>query len=244
MTPPAPSSNRHLLTPPFGFDRTGCGHAAIFYLEEDFLTRILCRLIACSLQAGESSVVLATEVHHRALARRLTSCGFDLPALTDAGRYAELNGQEILSDCMPGGKLDLRRLNLLVSGAMVEARAASHSWASRTSADATAESSTQPRTMVFGELVALLWARRDFAGVLAVEDFWDRLTQHFSFSLLCGYSITEFTEPGTVDAYLRICAAHSTVIPPDAFPTPQSEWRIMNATARSYREARSESPQS
>ena len=114
--------------------------------------------------------------------------------------------------------LNLNKLGLLLNGAIAAARQAPNS-------------NTAP-IFVFGELVAVLWAKRDLRNLLALEQLGDKLGN--AVSTVCGYPIWEFTEPRTEEAYLEICAAHSTVIPPDAYPTDETERRILEATARSH----------
>jgi hypothetical protein len=86
-----------------------------------------------------------------------------------------------------------------------------------------------PRAIVFGELVSLLWEKRDCEALLALEKVRENLAQENSFTLFCGYSIKEFSEAGSEDVFLKICAAHTTVIPPDQYPTDESERRILEA---------------
>lgn len=161
---------------------------------------------------------MAAGPHRRALARRLAACGADLPSLRMQGRYAEIDVDEVLSNWMQGPKLDLARLGLLLSGAIALARQQPNS-----------ESAP---ILVFGELVAILWARRELENLRALEQLGDKLGS--TVSTVCGYPIQEFSEPGTEEAYLQICAMHSTVIPPDAYPAEEIERRILEATARSY----------
>ena len=203
---------------PFGFDRQPFDHAALFYLNDEFLVGTLCNLAIFSLQSGGAAVIMATGAHRRAVVRGLARRGADLPSLRLQSRYAEIDVEEVLSTCMEGFKLNLHKLGLLLSGAIAAARQEPNS-------------KTAP-LLVFGELVALLWARRDFENLCALEQLGDQLG--FAVSTVCGYPIREFAEPGTEETYLRICAMHSTVIPPDAYPTGETERRILEATARSY----------
>ncbi len=218
MKPPDPTSDRRAPTYPFGLDYQIWNHAALFYLEEAFLVRILCQFIGASLRAGDGAVIVATDGHAYAIEQTLIRSGIDVVGLKRKGSYVELNADRTLANHNTGGKLDLERLNLLIDETISGANEATGVSASRLT--------------VFGELVALLWARRDFEGVLAVELLWENLAKRFPFSLLCGYPIQEFAGDGT-EEFLRICAEHSIVIPPDAYPTPEAEKKILQATARS-----------
>jgi len=225
MRPSGPSSHSasgSAVPPaPSGFARQPFDHAAFFYLDEEFLLRTLCDMAVPLLQSGGAAVIMATGAHRRALARRLAGCGADLTDLRVQSRYAEMDADEVLSGCMEGPRLNLHKLGLLLSGAIAAARRAPNS-------------KTAP-LFVFGEIVALLWARCDFDNLRALEQLGDKLG--VAVSTVCGYPIQEFAEPGTEEAYLQICAMHSTVIPPDAYPTAETERRILEATDRSYARA-------
>jgi len=164
---------------------------------------------------------MATGARRRALRLRLADCGVEVPVLKTQSRYAEMDVDEVLSRCMDGSKLNLGSLGSLLGGAIAAARQEPNS-------------NTAP-LFVFGEIVAYLWAKRDFVNLHTLEQLGDKLG--LGVSTVCGYPIREFVEPGTEEAYLRICAMHSTVIPPDAYPTDETERRILKATARSYARA-------
>jgi len=226
MTPTGPSFSaaRRSAAPaaPFKFDCYPFDHAAFFYLDEEFFLRTLCAMAVTSLQMGGAAVIMATGAHRRDLARRLAGFGADLRALRIRKRYAELEVDEVLASCMEGSTLHLNKLGSLLGAAIAAARQEPNS-------------KTAP-LFVFGEIVALLWTRRDFKNLRALEQLGDKLGD--AVSTVCGYPIREFVEPGTEKAYLQICAMHSTVIPPDAYPTDETERRILAATARSYARAR------
>jgi len=206
---------------PFGFDRHPFDHAAFFYLDEEFFVRTLSHMAICSLQRGGAAVIMATDARRRALAQRLAEGGVDLPALKIQRRYAEIDADEVLSGCMEGPRLNLHKLGSLLSETIAAIRQDPNS-------------KTAP-LFVFGEIVALLWARRDFENLCALERLGDQLG--VAVSTVCGYPIQEFAEPGTEEAYLQICGMHSTVIPPDAYPTGETERRILEATALFYARA-------
>ena len=209
---------------PFGFDYESSAHAVLFYLDENFLLNVLCEFISASLKAGNGALVIATASHQKALIEKLSQGGMDVGALKSKGSYVAIDANEVLSKFEGDGNPDLAQLNRLMSGAI-----------------AGISKTLQPagkRVTVFGELVALMWERRQFEAVLAVEDFWERLASSLPFTLLCGYPITEFSAPGTEEAFVRICGTHSMLIPPDSYSTPLAERRLLEATARSYSNSR------
>jgi len=68
--------------------------------------------------------------------------------------------------------------------------------------------------------------------VIAVEQVWEKLSQRFSFSLLCGYPITQFENSGREHFFRHVCGIHSTVIPPDAYTSLAKGQKILEALAK------------
>jgi len=207
---------------PYGLGRQPFDHAALFYLDEESLLSTLCDFAVVSFESGGAVVIMATAAHRRALAGKLSDRVADFPSLRTQSRYFEIDVDEVLSSCMEGRKLNLEKLGLRLGEAIAAARQEP-------------KMKTAP-LFVFGEIVALLWARRDLENLHALELLGDGLG--LGVSTVCGYPIREFAERGTEQAYLQICGLHSTVIPPESYPTEETERRILEATARSYARAR------
>ncbi len=205
---------------PFGFDYASSSHAVLFYLEENFLLNLLCDFIAGSLRAGNGVVIIVTTSHQQALIERLSQSGIDVGALMSKGSYVAIDANEIFGKYLVDGNSDLLPLGLLLCNAIEGV--------------CKAVQLTGARAMVFGELVTLLWQRRQLETVLALEGFWEQVSGRLPFALLCVYPITEFVEPGTEEAFVRICATDSILIPPDSYSTPMAERRLLEAMARSY----------
>jgi hypothetical protein len=214
---------RFPIVEPFGCDHRLYPHAVQFYLSENFLLGILCDFVMGALKGGDGVVIIAIPAHHDGVVQRLRDHGIDVSALKLRGSYVEMDAHETLSWLMTEGGPDFKHFNQLIGGAIAGAKDACER--------------AEPRVMVFGELVALLLARRQLEAALAVEQFWEMLANRSSFSLLCGYPVTEIAAAGAEDSFLQICARHSTVSPPEAFASPDSEERILRATARAYADA-------
>jgi hypothetical protein len=207
----------------FGSDHRMYPHAVQFYLKEDFLLNIVCDLVASALKARDGALIVATEAHRNRILQLLKLRGVDVDAFKRNKSYVEMDADETLARFMTNDGPDFALFERILGGAITAAKEAC--------------GAEQPHVMIFGELVDVLWTKRDLAAALAVEQFWGALAHTFSFSLLCAYSISEFAEAGTEDSFLRICAQHSTVSPPEAYATAESEQRILQATARSYTDA-------
>ena len=66
-------------------------------------------------------------------------------------------------------------------------------------------------------MVALLWAEGKPEAAIRLEELWNDLARTYSFSLRCAYPITNFNRDEDGEPFLRICAAHSAVIPDESY---------------------------
>jgi hypothetical protein len=64
---------------------------------------------------------------------------------------------------------------------------------------------------VFGEMVALMWARGYCSVTVRLEHLWTEFCQKESFALFCAYPRTAFTED-PAQSIAHICATHSKVL--------------------------------
>jgi hypothetical protein len=64
---------------------------------------------------------------------------------------------------------------------------------------------------VFGEVVALMWARGYCSVTVRLEHLWTEFCQKESFALFCAYPRMGFTED-PAQSIAHICAAHSKVL--------------------------------
>lgn len=184
-------------------------HVVQFYEQESFLLDGVRRLLGAALCAGESAVVIATREHREALEESLVRSGLDLPAIRERGRYVAVDSAEMLTAIMPAGRLDEQRFARLV-GDMIE------------SARKKAEPG-HPQVAIFGEMVALLWAKEQREAALELEKFWNRLAQNRAFHLHCGYSLGGFQRAEDDAPFLAICSEHSEVIPAESYAISSTE---------------------
>jgi signal transduction histidine kinase len=192
-------------------------HVAQFYAEDEFLVDSTAQFIGAALGAGDAAVVVATQAHRDGFARRLKSRGLDVTAAIAQGRYVSLDAAETLSALMLDGWPDAARFAEIV-GTLI----------ARVSAAAKTEN---PRVAVFGEMVALLWAAGKGEAAIRLEELWNDLGKTQSFSLRCGYPIKEFNRSEHGESFLRICEAHSDVIPGESYASGLSEdKRLRNIT--------------
>jgi len=203
----------------FGSDHRAFDHAVQFYLDESFLLRLLSRMIRSAAPVGGAAIVIATENRLEALARRLFHEDRASNLDSDQHPYVALDASELLAMCRSGGAVDLSRLKASIQNLLSQV--------------AGPHGETQRRLFIYGELVALLCAEGRFDAALELERIWDEFGRTWMFSLLCGYPIRQFDKPGFEKFFIRICATHATVSPPESYPSVACERRIAYAIANS-----------
>jgi PAS domain S-box-containing protein len=179
------------------------GHMVQFYGEDAALIDGVSAYIGEALEEGNAALVLATAEHREALAKRLEARALDMPRAIAEGRYVVLDAAEILSKFILEGWPDPVRYEESVARLVTQVKAAARG--------------NPPRLAVFGEMVALLWAQGKFQTAVRLEQLWNELQQHESFSLRCAYPIRGFDRAEHAEAFLAICSEHSHVIPGESY---------------------------
>jgi PAS domain S-box-containing protein len=179
------------------------GHTVQFYTEDESLIDGLSRLVGTALSTGGSAIVVATQNHREALAQKLQARGLNTLMAAKKGRYHELDAAETLSRITLDGWPDAGRFADLIGGLVAGAAAASENGHSR--------------VVVFGEMVALLWAQRKADAAIRLEQLWNDLAKTHTFSLRCAYPIGSFGHEQDSEPFLKICAEHSGVIPSESY---------------------------
>lgn len=179
------------------------GHLVQLYSDDSFLLEVVSQFVSGALALGDSAVVIATGTHREGLPYRLNARGVDADKVIRQGRLILLDAEEVLSKFMVNGAADEELFARFVSEVLLRARNASLNHDSRIA--------------VFGELVALLWAEGKAGEALRLEEFWNRLAQQFSFSLLCAYPVTIFSDQRQSEPFLRMCAQHTSVASSESY---------------------------
>ena len=152
---------------------------------------------ATALSCGSSAIVAATRPHLEAILSRLQNCRANLFSAVEEGRFQALDAAETLSRFLANGQINERRFKEIVGGAITRAAASSLE--------------RDGRAVVFGEMVALLWADGQLEAAIALERLWNVLAQSHTFTLRCAYPHTAVDEDGGT-TFRRICAEHSAVL--------------------------------
>ena len=170
-----------------------CDHVVEMYeAEEDFLASLE-QYVRGGLDAGDSVVLIATPAHLGALAQRLAQGGIELAAARENDRFIELDAEETLARFMVDGWPDEQRFRQVIGALLARAGAGG------------------APVRAFGEMVAILWAKKLYAATVRLEHLWQRLCGEEGISLLCAYPVSGPTD-STARSMREICQAHSHVI--------------------------------
>jgi PAS domain S-box-containing protein len=208
---------------PNPFNPHAPAHVVQFYRDDEFLIDALSRFIGTALGAGEGAVAIATRSHLEELDFRLAARGLDIAAIRETGRYTTLDAAETLSTFMIGGQLNPDRFFETIGTQIEFARAK-------------AEIRDAP-VALFGEMVALLWARGEHEAAIELERLWNELGQKHSFHLRCSYSLADFSRMEDSGPFLRICTEHSSVIPGEGYSAVLNEDERLRSIAELQQKA-------
>lgn len=192
-----------------GLELIPSSHCVQFYEDDSFLIESLTKLIAVALAAGDTAVVVATPEHRDGLAKGLKARGFDLETVTRQGRYCSMDAAETLSAFMVDGSPDTTTFITLAKHLL--------------SSVISASKSKSPRLVLFGEMVALLWAQGNVDAAIKLEQLWNDLARTHAFHLHCAYPMKGFDREAHSEAFLTICAAHSHVVPTENYTALENE---------------------
>lgn len=174
-------------------------HAVQFYSGDGFLLDSLARFVCTALEAAESALVIATQVHRDGLAERLKARGVDTDRSVKEGRYVTVDAFQALEQLTVDGELDKTRFDEFMHRVVLPLKAA-------------AESEPQ-RVAVCGEIVAILWAAGKAEAAIELEHFWNELARQGCYCLRCVYPIATFSDPGQNELFIKLCTEHASVIP-------------------------------
>lgn len=190
-----PRNGRHLPDWSLIGDRA---HVVQFYEEDHTLIELLSRFVGVALVAGDSAIVMAAQKHRDAVVSRLADVGLDVSIARVQGRFVALDASQMLDGFLRNGRPDPERFLELMGEVLESAGRAANG---------------RHRVVVFGQMVALLWAQGRVDAALQLEELWNRLADRYAFSLCCAYPMKGFVGNPHAAPFLKICAQHSHVFP-------------------------------
>ncbi|MFI5228293.1 MAG: ATP-binding protein [Gemmatimonadales bacterium] len=172
-------------------------HKVQFYDDEGFLASVVAEFIAGGLRNGQPAIIIATDAHIEAFRTQLRQGGLDPVAARRAGQLQLHDARQTLMKFMSDEMPDEGRFKAVV-GSLIERTLARRAGAS---------------VYAYGEMVDLLWKDGNTEGAIRLEKLWNDLADEYDFALLCAYSMGNFCRASDSEAFARVCAAHSHVLP-------------------------------
>ena len=171
-------------------------HAVQFYESDSSLIEVLAQELATALKAEDTVIINATRKHRNALRAELALRNVDLAAAMRAGRFKELDPAECLAKFMVHGAPDKERFESVMGGVINHAAVA-----------------VKPghRLVMFGEMVALLWAEGRREATIRLEELCRDLGERYALHLLCAYPIRAFDISKYHHDFSTICSDHTHV---------------------------------
>jgi PAS domain S-box-containing protein len=194
-------------------------HTVQFYDDEGFLASVVSEFIAGGLRGGHPAVIVATAAHSEAFRRQLRAAGVEPSAARRTGQLQMIDAGETLRKFMDGESPDERRFKATI-GAIIRRGLADHPGSS---------------VFAYGEMVDVLWKAGNTEGAIRLEKLWNDLSHEYDFSLLCAYSMANFCRATDTEAFARVCAAHSHVIPDESFLALDEEARAREVSLLRHR---------
>jgi len=194
------ASQEFLVKNPFAqLDRNmeiACVHQVGFYSNDRLFLDDVTQFIVNALQAGNATIVVATEAHRSSLLLRMEASGVDTSAAIEQGKYLSVDVADAVSKFVINGMLDPARFLSLFGDLIM------------TAADAKGKPT---RVAVFGEGVHLLWAQGSPEAAIQIERLCNQLARTYDVDILCGYFLGIVQGGMDNQLFQRICAEHSAV---------------------------------
>ncbi|HYE74289.1 MAG TPA: MEDS domain-containing protein, partial [Blastocatellia bacterium] len=176
-------------------------HFVQFYDSSEFLINTVSSFIGAGIAAGDDCIVVARGAYRKNLEDRLKSQGLRLNDGHTSPQYLFLDADETLAKLMVNGMPQAERFENVI-GRLIK-RSIEHGKGLR----------------VFGEMVAILWAKGQYDAAIHLEELWNDVHGHHSFSLFCAYPMSGFEGDGLDQRLKEVCERHSHVIPTEGYTT-------------------------
>jgi PAS domain S-box-containing protein len=170
-----------------------------FYFSDSILVDELARFVGTALVCGDAAIVIATGPHREALARELKARDLNTTRALAEGRLICLDSAQTLVRIMRDQMPDAGLFSEIVGGLIAQTRAATKS--------------EHSGLVIFGEMVATLWAQDRHEAAVRLEELWNALAKKHSFSLRCVYPMDSFHQREHSEFFGKICAEHGAILP-------------------------------
>jgi PAS domain S-box-containing protein len=190
-------------------DSSSCAHSVQFYEDESAFLDKLAEFAGTALGRGGSCLILATPEHHAGLTERLKHWAIDVRYAVQCNRLISIDAREMLARFMVEGWPSAERFYRALEPEIVRANSA--------------VIHKPGAVFAFGEMVSLLWEGGYYEAAIQLEQMWNEMSAHHSFSLLCAYPISCFAHESQHELFARICREHTHVVSAEGRDSHASE---------------------
>jgi hypothetical protein len=176
-------------------------HFAQFFDSNERLLECLCKFVSDAVSLNATPLLIVTQEHQRALEDRLRVLGNEPDALMASYRLIIVDACAMLAKITHRHRVDQYRFHDVLGTLITQAAARG-----------------QP-VSVFSEFPALLIQDGHEQTIIKLEELWNELSRHQTFTVTCAYPDGFFAREQRRRVLDHICALHSHVIPTD--PTSQ-----------------------
>ena len=174
------------------------GHVVHLYGQDDqLLVGKVCRYLAEGLKRGDGIVVVATPEHTKAFVQGIRDESGYARAVLE-GRLVFMDAEEALSSILVHGEPNWNRFLVTIGDGLRNVQDRGRGY-------------TELRA--YGEMVGLLWERREHLAAARLEDYWNRLLEVTGCSLFCAYPIDVFGEDFQISKLDAVLCSHTHLLP-------------------------------
>jgi len=176
----------------FWAEQAHADHVVQVYDNDKILIDALTEFVIGGFKAGDSSIIIATDIHLSSLTDRIKNSGFKLELLQAQNRFIALDVSVVLSKFMVNDWPDETLFFKTIS-------------------DIVEKIGVTGRIRAFGEMVAILWERELHGATIHLEHLWDKFFTQHPLCLFCAYPKKAFAE-NYESSVQHICRMHSKLI--------------------------------
>ena len=172
-------------------------HSVHIYEDDAELVGRLCGIVYAALRGGDAVLIVASLAHRDRLVTELDKCGIDVRAKVRDGLFRMFDATEMLTLFMRNARPNKKLFKATVGALLNEARTFSRS--------------KDRGLTVFGEMVSVLWDKKQTEAALELEQLWNEALAENTFHLHCAYPRSGFVN-GDVAMLPKIQSCHSHVV--------------------------------
>jgi hypothetical protein len=183
-----------------------CDHVVQLYENEEVFMEMLARFVLDGLHKQEGIVLIASDVHRRAVEERLAA---EVERLSLMSHYFPVDAHQLLVSIRSGGRLQRRLFMEAIGGLVRQAR------------------QTNRKVRVFSEMVTIAWLEGNVADTQVLEGLWTQYCAQDVLGVWHAYPAGSVAAGGE-QVMQQICATHSKIIAAADRPDRQLRYRRLD----------------